>query len=157
MACTWLCTKPACKICIGTLWLPHWSVEGVQVWNDTLMSVVIKYFSFGECNNLFYCAGVFSWAVITPIDLVKSRIQADDIKKPMYRGVVDCAKKSYQAHGLPVFFRGFSMMMVRSFPVNAATFLVYESSLHFLKPDMDPSDLGLIDPWSKSHFYSKNF
>ncbi|XP_034231924.1 solute carrier family 25 member 45-like [Thrips palmi] len=92
------------------------------------------------------CAGVVSWGVIIPIDLVKSRIQADDIKKPMYRGVVDCVKKSYQAHGLPVFFRGFSMMMVRSFPVNAATFLVYESTLHLLKPDMDLSDLGLIDP-----------
>lgn len=79
-----------------------------------------------------YFTGVVSWALITPIDLVKSRIQADDIKKPVYRGFMDCAKKSYQAHGLSVFFRGFSMMMLRSFPVNAATFLVYESSLNFL-------------------------
>lgn len=79
--------------------------------------------------------GVVSWAVITPIDLVKSRIQADDIKKPVYNGVIDCFRKSYRSHGLPVFFRGFSMMMLRSFPVNAATFSVYESALHVLEPD----------------------
>lgn len=77
-------------------------------------------------------AGVVSWAVITPIDVVKSRIQADDIRKPAYKGFIDCAKKSYGTHGFPVFFRGFSMMMLRSFPVNAATFLVYESSLHMM-------------------------
>ncbi|KAE8746852.1 hypothetical protein FOCC_FOCC006411 [Frankliniella occidentalis] len=80
------------------------------------------------------CAGVVSWAVITPVDLIKSRIQADDIKKPMYKGVIDCARKSYNANGFPVFFRGFSMMMLRSFPVNAAVFLAYESSLHLLAP-----------------------
>lgn len=81
-------------------------------------------------------AGVVSWALITPVDLIKSRIQADDIKKPVYNGIVDCAKKSYHAHGLSVFFRGFSMMMLRSFPVNASTFLVYESTLHLLGSDI---------------------
>ena len=94
-------------------------------------------------------AGVVSWAVITPVDVIKSRIQADDIKKPTYSGVIDCFRKSYQAHGLSVFFRGFSMMMLRSFPVNAATFLVYESALRVLGPEVKSSESFSLSKQSK--------
>jgi len=75
---------------------------------------------------------VVSWALITPIDVVKSRLQADNPEKPEYRGAWHCTRVSYAQGGLPVFFRGFWMMVGRSFPVNAATFVVYEWSMKHL-------------------------
>lgn len=66
-----------------------------------------------------------------PLDVIKSRIQADDLSNPQYKGIVDCTVKSYKKDGLHVFRRGFIMCSFRSFPVNAATFLAYEWSLKF--------------------------
>jgi len=64
-----------------------------------------------------------------PLDVVKSRIQADNLSNPEYKGIVDCIIKSYKRDGLRVFGRGFVMCSFRSFLVNAATFLGYEWSL----------------------------
>lgn len=76
-------------------------------------------------------AGVISWASIMPLDVIKSRIQADDLSNPQYKGIVDCTVKSYKKDGLHVFHRGFIMCSFRSFPVNGAIFLGYEWSLKF--------------------------
>ncbi|PSN34246.1 Solute carrier family 25 member 45 [Blattella germanica] len=76
-------------------------------------------------------AGVLSWASIMPLDVIKSRIQADDMSNPKYKGIFDCAIKSYKKDGLSVFGRGFIMCSVRSFPVNAATFLGYELCMKY--------------------------
>ncbi|XP_021917823.1 solute carrier family 25 member 45-like isoform X3 [Zootermopsis nevadensis] len=76
-------------------------------------------------------AGVISWASIMPLDVIKSRIQADDLANPEYKGIVDCTIKSFRKDGLHVFGRGFVMCSFRSFLVNAATFLGYEWSLRF--------------------------
>ncbi|KAJ9591718.1 hypothetical protein L9F63_001746 [Diploptera punctata] len=76
-------------------------------------------------------AGVLSWASIMPLDLIKSRIQADDMANPKFKGIVDCAVKSYKKDGLSVFGRGLTMCCIRSFPVNGATFLGYEICLKY--------------------------
>jgi hypothetical protein len=34
------------------------------------------------------------------LDVVKSRIQADDPEKPAYKGTVDCFKKCYREGGI---------------------------------------------------------
>ena len=74
-------------------------------------------------------AGTLCWLSVLPFDVVKSRMQADDYARPKYRGMFDCMYKSYKADGLSVFSRGGLAMSVRAFPVNAVTFLVYESLL----------------------------
>merc|ERR1712126_787621 len=78
-------------------------------------------------NNIirWYCSTV-TWAMIIFLDVVKSRIQADNPLDPKYDGIVDCFRKCYQEGGTKIFFRGFSMMCLRAFPTNAATFLGYE-------------------------------
>lgn len=43
-----------------------------------------------------------------------------------YRGIVDCAIRSYRSEGMSVFVRGATPALLRAFPVNAVTFFVYE-------------------------------
>jgi len=71
-------------------------------------------------------AGVLSWQAIIYLDVVKSRVQADDPSKPLYRGTLDCVRQSYKRDGLSVFFRGFSLMSSRAFIVNGVTFVAVE-------------------------------
>ncbi|KAF9353926.1 hypothetical protein BGX26_008311 [Mortierella sp. AD094] len=43
-----------------------------------------------------------------------------------YKGMVDCAIRSYRSEGMGVFMRGVTPALLRAFPVNAVTFFVYE-------------------------------
>ena len=74
----------------------------------------------------------FSWQMIVPLDVVKSRLQADDFDKPKYRSAWHCACESYREDGFRVFFRGSLVLAIRAFPLNAVLFLVYSHSLRFL-------------------------
>lgn len=80
-------------------------------------------------------AGAISWGTATPMDVVKSRIQADGVYLNKYRGVLDCISQSYQQEGFKVFFRGITVNAVRGFPMSAAMFLGYELSLKALRGD----------------------
>jgi len=67
-------------------------------------------------------AGVVSWIVTFPIDVVKTRLQCDNSGK--YTGVFDCVRKTYAAEGYKAFSRGLTSTVIRAFPTNAATFTV---------------------------------
>ncbi|XP_069194358.1 solute carrier family 25 member 45 isoform X3 [Procambarus clarkii] len=87
--------------------------------------------------------GVISWATILPLDVIKSRIQADCTSSPQYKNAWDCVLKSYKADGVRVFTRGFWMMSVRAFPANGAILLGYVTSLNMMRtlvgtPGQDP-------------------
>lgn len=77
--------------------------------------------------------GAVSWASIVPLDVIKSRVQADSKTEPKYKGMVDCAIKSYHSDGIQVFFRGFWVIVLRSLPVNAVTFVSYEYFISLCK------------------------
>lgn len=81
-------------------------------------------------------AGVFCWILSYPFDVVKSRIQAQPVAPTpghdMYKGVIDCARKSVRQEGYSVLFRGLNSAIVRAFPVNAVTFFTYEMILKVL-------------------------
>lgn len=76
-------------------------------------------------------AGLVSWAVATPLDVIKSRMQMAGLKHTVYRGVLDCMARSVRQEGLGVFFRGLTINSARAFPVNAVTFLSYEYLLRW--------------------------
>uniref|UniRef100_A0A8D0WYV2 Solute carrier family 25 member 48 n=1 Tax=Sus scrofa TaxID=9823 RepID=A0A8D0WYV2_PIG len=80
-------------------------------------------------------AGAISWGTATPMDVVKSRMQADGVYVNKYKGVLDCISQSYQKEGLKVFFRGITVNAVRGFPMSAAMFLGYELSLQAIRGD----------------------
>ncbi|XP_057604562.1 solute carrier family 25 member 48 isoform X2 [Hippopotamus amphibius kiboko] len=80
-------------------------------------------------------AGAISWGTATPMDVMKSRLQADGVYLNKYKGVLDCISQSYQKEGLKVFFRGITVNAVRGFPMSAAMFLGYELSLQAIRGD----------------------
>ena len=51
-------------------------------------------------------AGLLSWQTIIYLDVIKSRIQADSLTQPRYRGTLDCIQQSYRRDGPRVFTRG---------------------------------------------------
>ena len=78
-------------------------------------------------------AGVVAWWAVYPVDVVKTRLQAQPLDKPQYKGVVDCFVKIVKADGPSVLFRGLGATLLRAFPLNAVTFAVYELTLHTLQ------------------------
>eukprot|EP00243_Klebsormidium_subtile_P003104 TRINITY_DN16251_c0_g1_i1.p1 TRINITY_DN16251_c0_g1~~TRINITY_DN16251_c0_g1_i1.p1 ORF type:complete len:345 (+),score=44.03 TRINITY_DN16251_c0_g1_i1:446-1480(+) len=97
--------------------------------------------------------GAASWALTYPLDVIKSRLQSQEIipahnpspvlavaggpatsgerlrSKPVQQpvGMVQCAINSYKSEGVGVFFKGFAPTILRSIPVGAVTFLGFEA------------------------------
>lgn len=70
-------------------------------------------------------AGTVSWVLTYPIDVIKSRLQADGMMgQPRYNGALDCLKKSISAEGYSFLTRGLTSTILRAFPTNAACFTV---------------------------------
>ena len=76
-------------------------------------------------------SGTASWVFTYPIDVIKSRYQADS--KGIYGGIIDCARKSYQAGGWRSFTQGLTATIIRAFPMNAATFASVVMTLRLMK------------------------
>ncbi|XP_038638332.1 mitochondrial carnitine/acylcarnitine carrier protein-like [Scyliorhinus canicula] len=76
-------------------------------------------------------AGVFNWMVAIPADVVKSRFQtAPDAMYP--NGFRDVFRELVREEGIGSLYKGFSAVMLRAFPANAACFLGFELSMRFL-------------------------
>lgn len=68
-----------------------------------------------------------TWACATPMDVVKARLQMSGAGGQKYNGVLHCMRVSVREEGVRVFFKGLLLNSLRAFPVNAITFLSYES------------------------------
>jgi len=90
-------------------------------------------------------AGVISWIVTFPFDVVKTRVQSVDLSslsrsqssgpiasRHPFRSAMSTIVHSYQTEGPSVFFRGLSPTLIRAVPVNAVTFAVFEAIVHLL-------------------------
>lgn len=75
-------------------------------------------------------AGTITWALTYPMDVIKSRIQADGTNGiSRYRGVTDCIIKSIQEDGFRVLARGLGTCLLIAFPAEAVLLLTYEICL----------------------------
>ncbi|KAF8375073.1 hypothetical protein PRIPAC_81502, partial [Pristionchus pacificus] len=73
-------------------------------------------------------AGVANWSVCMPADVLKSRLQtAAEGKYP--GGIRDALKEVLREEGPKGLFKGFTPVMLRAFPANAACFFGLELSL----------------------------
>lgn len=84
----------------------------------------IKYFLSGGL------AGLYSWSLLYPFEVVKTRIQVDSIDKKnrKYQGIGDCFQKIIKNEGYSALWRGYLPTIIRAFPVNGCIFLVYHHS-----------------------------
>ncbi|KAM8783006.1 solute carrier family 25 member 47 [Rhynchonycteris naso] len=79
------------------------------------------------------CAGVLAWAVATPMDVIKSRLQADGQGQQRYRGLLHCVVTSVREEGPRVLFKGLMLNCCRAFPVNMVVFVAYEAALRLAR------------------------
>nr|XP_060610868.1 solute carrier family 25 member 47 [Anolis sagrei ordinatus] len=74
-------------------------------------------------------AGVLAWGAATPMDVLKSRMQADGEGQRKYSGLMHCARDSVREEGLRVLFKGLGLNSLRAFPANMVVFFTYEAVL----------------------------
>jgi len=78
-------------------------------------------------------AGFAFWASVYPLEMVKTRMQAEpsDIALRRYTGSLDCLRKCIAEEGAAALFKGFVPCITRAVPVNGAIFLAvaYAKSL----------------------------
>ncbi|XP_059292531.1 mitochondrial arginine transporter BAC2-like [Lycium ferocissimum] len=83
-------------------------------------------------------AGAVSWISCYPLDVVKTRLQAQSqSKSAKYCGIVDCFRRSVREKGHGVLWRGVGTTVGRAFLVNGGIFTVYETALRFLRSNND--------------------
>ncbi|GFN77437.1 mitochondrial carnitine/acylcarnitine carrier protein [Plakobranchus ocellatus] len=76
-------------------------------------------------------AGIFNWAVAIPPDVLKSRLQT--APEGMYpNGARDVVRQIVKEEGVMSLYKGFTPIMLRAFPANAACFLGYEVAIKVL-------------------------
>ncbi|XP_051942287.1 mitochondrial basic amino acids transporter isoform X2 [Hippocampus zosterae] len=81
-------------------------------------------------------SGIASWISTYPVDVIKSRLQADGVGGVhRYDGIVDCVRKSVRKEGWRVFTRGLTSTLLRAFPVNATTFATVTLFLLYMRKD----------------------
>ncbi|KAL4742490.1 mitochondrial carrier domain-containing protein [Aspergillus similis] len=84
-------------------------------------------------------AGIVTWASVFPLDVIKTRLQANTIAayaeaRPLLQtqttkqtlGSFDLAREIYRAEGFKAFYRGIGVCSLRAFIVNAAQWATYE-------------------------------
>ncbi|KAI9593931.1 mitochondrial carrier domain-containing protein [Syncephalis fuscata] len=83
-------------------------------------------------------AGQVAWLVCYPQDIIKSRLQIDPVSSG--HGSAHYARLLWREgnRNFRVFFRGFGTAMIRAFPANAATFLVYENVMQWMEKSRQP-------------------
>lgn len=67
-------------------------------------------------------AGQLGWLTAYPFDVLKSYIQYH----PEHSSMIKTTKMLYKKHGFTYFYKGLNVTIVRAFPVNAITFVVYD-------------------------------
>ncbi|KAH6914420.1 mitochondrial carrier with solute carrier repeats [Coprinopsis sp. MPI-PUGE-AT-0042] len=88
-------------------------------------------------NPILYgaTAGYALWAVIYPIDMIKSRMQTDGFSSTTgqkYKSTLDCVRTVWRTEGISAFTRGLGPTLIRSPFANGATFLGFEMAMRVL-------------------------
>lgn len=74
-------------------------------------------------------AGSLSWLLLQPIDVVKTLKQS--LHPEDNQAIASIVRKNFERDGPAFFMKGYAATLLRSFPVNAVTFLVYEKCMEY--------------------------
>lgn len=81
-------------------------------------------------------AGCIAWAIIMPLDVVKSIIQSNTKKQnsaTTNNNTQSILKSLGQQYGFRGYFKGLNTVLLRAFLVNAITFFVYRRTLNLIE------------------------
>ena len=70
-------------------------------------------------------SGMFSWLIITPIDVVKSKMQSEIGPHFLNKSILDVSRKIYINEGFFGFFSGLKPILLRALPVHATVLSLY--------------------------------
>ncbi|KAG6435789.1 hypothetical protein SASPL_100666 [Salvia splendens] len=84
------------------------------------------------------CATVASDAVLTPMDVVKQRLQ---LKGSPYKGVCDCVKRVMVEEGFGAFYASYRTTVVMNAPFTAVHFATYEAAKRGLMAEGEDESL----------------
>ncbi|KAJ2707286.1 mitochondrial aspartate-glutamate transporter agc1, partial [Coemansia spiralis] len=71
-------------------------------------------------------AGVIAASVVTPADVIKTRLQSSSQPSPPYRGLVDCASRILQTEGPRAFFKGTVPRCLTTAPLFGIALMMYD-------------------------------
>lgn len=100
-----------------------------------MYSNLLSLFAPGEARRDIHLAkigaagslsGILLWTSAFPFDVIKTRIQTDNLKTPQYSSMKDAFVKTYQAQGIKAFYKGYIPCFFRAIPVNGIVFMLYE-------------------------------
>jgi len=79
-------------------------------------------------------AGVVGWLSIYPLDVLRSRINAQGVggAEKRYSGVIDCARKTWREGGIRAFYKGLTFSMLRAAPVAAVVLPTFDLTNRWL-------------------------
>ena len=102
----------------------------IQSWNlDSHFFGYVCITKFWFKINTSFVKGSLAWLSILPLDVVKSRMQANRLEKQTF---LQCFKSVYQEDGLRGYFKGGVPLLVRGFLVSSVTFCVHFQTLKVL-------------------------
>lgn len=82
--------------------------------------------------------GIVTWAVVMPIDTLKTLSQAEEFEHRKYKNFRHMAGSIIKQKGFAHLYTGLSVVMWRAFPVNATRFMFWETAKGLLAP-LEPS------------------
>lgn len=95
------------------------------------------------------CGGISVTLVGHPFDTLKVRLQTQPTDKPIYAGVIDCAKKTVQWEGLGGLYKGVTSPLAGQMLFRASLFGAFGESKRWLATNAD----GSARPLRTSDFY----
>ncbi|XP_002961989.2 uncharacterized mitochondrial carrier C8C9.12c [Selaginella moellendorffii] len=84
------------------------------------------------------CATVASDTVLTPMDVVKQRLQ---LSRSPYQGVADCVARIYRSEGLAGFYASYRTTVLMNIPFTGVHFAAYEAAKKILS-ELYPDQAG---------------
>lgn len=118
--------------------------------NSLSLSSSLSSVATSEAVKVLMCggiAGVITWFSVFPLDVIKTRIQVQDLPnrygeaRPLLGnegtarkslGAIEIAKEAYRREGFGVFYRGLGVCSLRAFVVNAVQVRFFQSEVEWI-------------------------